>query len=78
MELHSDQLSNCMRFNTSFHRFVGRNLPVCGVLLSAGLCAAPLDDPPKAPSVRLPLSEVILYSSGVGYFERDGQVDGRS
>jgi hypothetical protein len=24
----------------------------------------------------LPLTEVILYSSGVGYFQRDGQVDG--
>lgn len=26
----------------------------------------------------LPLSEVVLYASGVGYFQRDGQVDGRS
>src|SRR5688572_20079260 len=29
-----------------------------------------------APSTTLPLKEVILYSSGVGYFERAGQVDG--
>ncbi|MBU6400225.1 MAG: hypothetical protein KGS61_07885 [Verrucomicrobia bacterium] len=26
----------------------------------------------------LPLSEVVLYSNGVGYFQRDGQVDGRA
>ena len=26
----------------------------------------------------LPLSEVILYSSGVGYFQRDGEVEGRA
>ena len=26
----------------------------------------------------LPLSEVVLYTSGVGYFQRDGTVDGRS
>lgn len=26
----------------------------------------------------LPLSELILYSSGVGYFERNGQIDGKA
>jgi hypothetical protein len=26
----------------------------------------------------LPLSEVVLYSSGVGYFQRDGQLEGRA
>jgi len=26
----------------------------------------------------LPLSEIVLYASGVGYFQRDGVVDGRS
>ena len=26
----------------------------------------------------LPLAEVVLYSSGVGYFQRDGQVDGKA
>ncbi|MBI2902225.1 MAG: hypothetical protein HYY12_01370 [Candidatus Methylomirabilis oxyfera] len=26
----------------------------------------------------LPLSEVVLYSSGVGYFQRDGSIEGRS
>ena len=32
----------------------------------------------NAVSASLPLSEVILYSSGVGYFERSGEVDGQA
>ena len=31
----------------------------------------------EGPSPSLPLSELILYSSGVGYFQRDGQIDGQ-
>ena len=30
------------------------------------------------PSPELPVTQVILYSSGVGYFQRDGQVDGNA
>jgi len=30
-----------------------------------------------APAPRLPLSEVVLYTSGVGYFQHDGAVNGR-
>ncbi len=30
----------------------------------------------QRPNIALPLKEVILYSSGVGYFERAGKVDG--
>jgi hypothetical protein len=37
----------------------------------------PKDDDP-GPKAALPLAQVILYSSGVGYFQRDGQVDGRT
>src|SRR5437868_4302589 len=44
-------------------------------------------DPPKAPeahvaaapsetSVQLPIGQVVLFSSGVGYFQREGQVEG--
>lgn len=29
-------------------------------------------------SARLPVSEIVLYSSGVGYFHREGEVDGQS
>jgi hypothetical protein len=32
----------------------------------------------QADEAKLPLSEIILYSSGVGYFQRDGQVEGRA
>ena len=39
--------------------------------------ARPKDDDP-GPKAALPLAQVILYSSGVGYFQRDGQVDGRT
>ncbi len=35
-------------------------------------------DPKAAAQSTLPLAEVVLYSSGVGYFQRDGQVAGRS
>jgi hypothetical protein len=38
------------------------------------MAASPAADPPQA---ALPLSEIVLYSSGVGYFQRDGVVDGR-
>jgi hypothetical protein len=38
--------------------------------------AATADGPARVDeSARLPLMEVILYTSGVGYFQRDGQVD---
>ena len=33
---------------------------------------------PAAPKPALPVSELILYSSGVGYFQRDGQVQGKA
>lgn len=35
-------------------------------------------EPRAAAQSALPLSEVILYSSGVGYFQRDGQVEGKA
>src|SRR5215468_8194080 len=37
---------------------------------------APLPEAPAAKSASLPVSEVILYSSGVGYFQRSGKVEG--
>jgi hypothetical protein len=52
-----------------------------GILLTfAGLLAC--GDEPRAAAggkpAALPISEVVLYSSGVGYFQRDGQIDGRA
>jgi hypothetical protein len=34
------------------------------------------DDPPPARAVRLPIGQVVLFSSGVGYFQREGSVEG--
>ena len=31
-----------------------------------------------APQAVLPVSHIVLYSSGVGYFQRDGRIDGRA
>ena len=54
--------------------------------LTFGLCAlplfgqpggdAPVPDAPKA--VKLPLTRVVLFNAGIGYFERAGTVDGPS
>jgi hypothetical protein len=33
-------------------------------------------DPDRAPGLSLPLTQVILFNSGVGYFQREGAVDG--
>src|SRR2546426_10027931 len=51
------------------------------VLLSLSLAVRAADPQPEAPpqvspQPTLPLSEVVLYSSGVGYFQRDGSIDG--
>jgi hypothetical protein len=62
-----------------------RNLWVAGLLAPAavatGLALRPAatDARPSAPapdSPRLPVKGVVLFSSGVGYFQREGEVDG--
>ena len=52
------------------------------VLVAVGVIASAADPKTEgiakaATQVSLPLSEVVLYSSGVGYFQRDGSIDGR-
>ena len=47
------------------------------LLLPVGVAAAG-EAAPGSPAAAVPLSEVILYTSGVGYFQRDGIVEGRS
>src|SRR5205085_4281158 len=32
--------------------------------------------PPPGSTAQLPIAQVVLYSSGVGYFQREGQVEG--
>ncbi|HLC02396.1 MAG TPA: hypothetical protein VJK02_05125, partial [Anaerolineales bacterium] len=52
------------------------------LLLSLGLVASAQERTREAATKAaaqhpLPLSEVVLYSSGVGYFQRDGSIEGR-
>ncbi|MBX7105969.1 MAG: DUF4139 domain-containing protein, partial [Gemmataceae bacterium] len=32
----------------------------------------------SAPAARLPLRKIVLFSSGVGFFQREGEVDGNA
>src|SRR5262249_7257016 len=54
------------------------------VILLGGLSMAVwAENPPPSPTAAmtstatLPLTKIVLYASGVGYFQRDGQIDGR-
>jgi hypothetical protein len=40
------------------------------------IAAVPAVAQPKPGAAELPISRVVLFSSGVGYYQRDGQVDG--
>jgi hypothetical protein len=46
-----------------------------GTLLAAGLAAG---GEPKSAGAGLPLNRIILFSSGVGYFQREGTVEGNA
>lgn len=59
--------------------------PLIGVLALAAFAAlhagpavemSPVPVPPQPPAASLPLSHVVLFSSGVGYFQRQGEIDG--
>jgi hypothetical protein len=52
-------------------------LPILGYSVSGAETKPAATDPTGRESA-LPLSEVVLYSSGVGYFERAGEVEGRA
>ena len=54
------------------------------IILLGGLSiAARAENPPPSPTAEttsqatLPLTKIVLYASGVGYFQRNGQIDGR-
>src|SRR5438105_3259193 len=59
-------------------------LTLAGLWALAPANAADKNDPPKNPDPpaqarspqALPITQVVLYSSGVGYFLREGSVDG--
>jgi hypothetical protein len=49
----------------------------------ATFAAKPGDPPPaeaasRAPAAQLPINQVVLFSSGVGFFQRQGEVEGNS
>src|SRR4051795_10398373 len=49
------------------------------VIVALALRPAATDARPAAPapdSPRLPVKGIVLFSSGVGYFQREGEVDG--
>ena len=52
------------------------------VCLGALSMLAWAQEPPRAPTAEappqatLPLTKIVLYASGVGYFQRDGQING--
>ena len=45
------------------------------VLLAAGV---PALAQPRPGAAELPITRIVLFSSGVGYFQRDGQVNGNA
>ena len=49
---------------------------MCGAMTLIRGSAAVAQDKPVAPAAKLPLSKVVLFSSGVGYFEHQNQIDG--
>ena len=54
-------------------------LSILGLLCLTSMPAR-AQQPPVSPGTlqaALPLSKIVLYTSGVGYFQRDGQVEGR-
>jgi hypothetical protein len=49
------------------------------VAILAGLAAVfPVVAQPKVGSAQLPVTRIVLFSSGVGYFQREGQVEGNA
>lgn len=60
----------------SFRRLLG--VVLCGLLSLDAWAQTPPSPAPAAPlQASLPLSRIVLYASGVGYFQRDGHVEGR-
>lgn len=55
----------------SMHRMAGT---LAVLSLSVGLPAFAQPKPPSPPD--LPVKQIVLFSSGVGYYQREGQVDG--
>ena len=57
-------------------RFALCGLKSSALALLCAPCAAALSAPPPKAPPSLPLRQVVLFSSGVGYFQREGTVEG--
>jgi hypothetical protein len=55
-----------------------RLLLTAGSLLGSVALALPASAQPRPGSSELPIRQVVLFSSGVAYYQREGQVDGQS
>ena len=53
-----------------------RHLLIGGALLAVTSAVVAQEKPAEPASAKLPLSKIVLFSSGVGYFEHRNQVDG--
>jgi hypothetical protein len=70
-----DSTMNCHKCALLISCFVAVCLAVPGRAASGTNAVA---EASSAASASLPVTEISLYSSGVGFFERDGQVEGRA
>jgi hypothetical protein len=53
-----------------------KRLGISAALLLLAAALPVLAQPPRPGSAELPIGRIVLFSSGVGYFQREGQVDG--
>src|SRR5436190_9030668 len=67
-----------MRFRTPFIAGLIGSAAVAGFFLfrAPQSVARPAAPNPEAAAAKLPVKQVVLFSSGVGYFQREGEVDG--
>src|SRR6266487_5941647 len=68
------------RSSTMYSRSLLLSVMLLGMLSMAAWAENPPPDPAAETTSQatLPLTKIVLYASGVGYFQRDGQIDGRS
>src|SRR5436305_4367539 len=67
-----------MRVLSSAERSLPMHRTILALVLLCVACSAAPAAPPKAAAATpsLPLRQVVLFSSGVGYFQRSGKIDG--
>jgi hypothetical protein len=79
---HSSLFISCLTSRLALHRNLPRNAVGTTTLVSAltlaSLACQPTRDAdlPESPRSALPITKVVLYQNGVGYFEREGLLAG--